>query len=142
MTKLERILLSLLILSFGLRYVDSAWADLIQLMVFPALSLWYGVFGFLSLKTRPLSSSSFLVSVMVGLLLAAAPMGAMFRFQQWPGHITYLLFGLMFSFVALLVLVLLTATQKGKDRARRYRPLIIRTLAWFLFCLILFVYRP
>lgn len=140
MTKLERVFIILILLSFALQYFDSAWANLIQLLVFPALSLLYGVFGFFALKLRPLRPGSILISISTGLLLAGAPIGALFRLQQWPQHSLYLLFGLIFSLAGLLVLLVLSMTQQGKRGAKPFRLLIIRNLAWFVFCLLLFAY--
>lgn len=140
MTKLERTCLLLLVLSFGLQYLDSSWADLIQLIALPALSLWYGLFGVYALRIRPPGPRSLITSAGIGVLLLMAPIGALFRLQQWPQNTHYLALALILSLIAVLIILTLRLSEEASPHRARFRPLLLRSLGWFLFCLSLFAY--
>ncbi|MDX5447858.1 MAG: hypothetical protein LPK47_05705 [Bacteroidota bacterium] len=146
MKKLEIVLVVLMILSLGMKFMELPGSDFLLLMSATLLSLLYYLFGFALFNNiggrqilqrsaySKTNTKQIVLAIGLGIALSTLILGILFRFMMYPGGMIMLVVGL----VATLLLALITLfffQGNSNFRSTLIRALIFGTIGMVLFLL-------
>jgi hypothetical protein len=138
--KTEKIIAIILVIGLILRFFHIPGGSIFTILSMSILSLLYFPFGFYFLSDKKIDNRTIAFSVLSGMVLSIALLGALFKIMHWPGASFMLVFGLAGCIPVAILSYLNHTKPKSEELVLYYKNVFVRVLIVIILGLLSFIF--